>query len=61
MVQTFATGTSKSAPTLPVFDDLDFQIGLVPQRRVNFAGLNFIKSAEPSDFNDFDFRIALKI
>ena len=55
VVQILATSTSKSAPTLSVFNDFDFQIVLA--RR---CGANFGYSAPTlSVFNDFDFQIVL--
>ena len=50
--------TSKSAPTLPVFEDFDFAIALSLQRGANFRHLNFQKCAV---FEDFDFAIALSL
>ena len=59
VVQILATSTSKSAPTLPVFNDFDFQIVLARRRGANFDDFNFLKCSEPLFFNNFDFQIAL--
>ena len=51
--------TSKSALTMPVFNDFDFQIALPPQQGANFGDLNFktvLRSCQL--FRDFDFQIA---
>ena len=47
VVQIFRSSTSKSAPSVSVFKEFDFQICLAPpQRGAKFAGLNFQKWSE---------------
>ena len=50
VVQILATSTSKSAPRLPVFNDFDFEIGLVRRRGANFGDFNFQKCSETASF-----------
>ena len=56
VVQILATSTSKSAPSLSVFNDFDFQIARARRRGANFDDLS---APSLSVFNDFDFQIAL--
>ena len=50
VVQILATSTSKSAPTLSVFNDFDLQIVLARRRGANFGGLNFQKCSGAVSF-----------
>ena len=50
VVQILATWTSKSAPTLPVCNDFNFQIVLAPQRGANFDGILGSRSSAPARF-----------
>ena len=50
VVQILATSTSKSAPTLLVFNDFDFQIVLARRRGANFCDFNFEKCSETVSF-----------
>ena len=50
VVQILATSTSKSAPNLSVFNDVDFQIALGRWRGANFGDFNFQKCSEPLSF-----------
>ena len=59
VVQILATGTSKNAPIMPVFNNFDFQIALAPRRGANFGDFNFKKPSDPLNFYRFDFQIAL--
>ena len=59
VVQILQSSTSKSAPSMPRFNDFDFQIALARRRGANFVELNFQKCSRHFFFNDFDFQIAL--
>ena len=50
VVQILATSTSKSAPTLSLFNNFDFQIVLARRRGANFDDFNFQKCSEPLSF-----------
>ena len=50
VVQIFGTSTSKSAPTLSVFNDFDFQIVLVRRRGAKLRDFNFQKCSEAVSF-----------
>ena len=50
VVQILATSTSKSAPTLSVFNDLDLQIVLARRRGANFGDFNFQKCSDAVSF-----------
>ena len=50
VVQFLQSLTSKSAPSLPFFNDFDFQIALARRLGANFAMLNFQKCSEPAIF-----------
>ena len=53
MVQILATSTSKSRPTLSVFNDFDFPIALVRRRGANFGAFNFQKCSDHAIFLRF--------
>ena len=53
VVQILPTSTSKSAPTMPVFNDFDFQIVLARRRGANFADFNFQKCSDHAIFLRF--------
>ena len=50
VVQILRSSTSKSAPSMPRFNDCDFQIALARRRGANFAKLNFQKCSEHATF-----------
>ena len=50
VVQILRSSTSKIAPNLPRFNDLDFQIALARRRGANFGKLNFHKCSGPASF-----------
>ena len=50
VVQSLATSTSKSAPTLSVFNDFEFQIAVSRRRGASFADLNFQKCSRTLSF-----------
>ena len=50
MVQIFGTSTSKSVPSLSVFNDFDFQIVLARRRGANFSDFNFQKCSDAVNF-----------
>ena len=50
VVQILPTATSKSAPTLSVFNDFDFQIVLARRRGAKFGDFNFQKCSEAVSF-----------
>ena len=52
VVQIFLSSTSKSAPSMPVFKNFDFQIALAPQRGANFGGILGSRSFAPPRFSD---------
>ena len=53
VVQILATSTSKSAPRVPVFSDLDFQIVFAQRRGANFGDFNFQKCSHTLSFLSF--------
>ena len=50
LVQILQHATSKSAPTLPVFNDSDFRIALLPQPREDFVEHGFKKCSKTLRF-----------
>ena len=50
VVQILTASTSKSAPTLSVFNDFDFQIALARRRGANFGDFNFQKCSDAVSF-----------
>ena len=50
VVQILRSSTSKSAPSMPRFNDFDFPIALTRRRGANFVELNFQKCSEHASF-----------
>ena len=50
VVQILRSSTSKSAPTMPVFNDFDFQIALARRRGANFVEISFQKCPDTASF-----------
>ena len=50
VVQILPTRTSKSAPTMPVFNEFDFRIVVARRRGANFGDFNFQKCSEALSF-----------
>ena len=50
VVQILRTSTSKSAPSMPRFNDFDFQIALARRRGANFVEVTFQKCSDTASF-----------
>ena len=50
VVQILRSSTSKSAPSMPRFNDFDFQIALARRRGANFVDVNFQKCSDTANF-----------
>ena len=50
VVQILSKSTCKSAPTPPVFNDFDFQIGLARRRGANFVEVNLQECSDTASF-----------
>ena len=50
VVQILRSSTSKSAPSMPRFNDFDFQIAFARRRGANFVDVNFQKCSDTASF-----------